>query len=58
MNIHELNSRSAAFTQSILQKAKTEQPQEEEVEEVTTSLTDTNQTFDLDKIPKKNEISY
>jgi hypothetical protein len=57
MNIHELNNRSAAFTQSILQKVKIEQPQEE-VEEVTTSLTDTNQTFDLDKIPKKNEISY
>lgn len=57
MNIRELNSRSVAFTQSILQKAKTEQFQEE-VEEVTTSLTDTNQTFDFDKIPKKNEIVY
>lgn len=57
MNVHELNRRSAAFTQSILQQAQA-QKQEEEVEEVTTSLTDTTQTFDLDKIQKKNEISY
>jgi len=55
MNIRELNKRSESFTQTILEKAKMLKEQEE-IEEVTTSSTDTTQTFDFGEIPQKKRL--
>lgn len=56
MNIRELNRKSENFTQNILEQAKVLQ-QQDEIEEVTTSATDTSQTFDLGDIQPKKRLS-
>lgn len=56
MNVHDLNKRSDAFTKSIFDQAKNLQ-NENEIEEVTTSSTDTSQTYDFDNVPRQKVIT-
>lgn len=52
MNMPDLNRQNEMFTESLLQRAK-KQKMDEEIDEVTTSTTDTNVSYDLGDIPNR-----
>jgi hypothetical protein len=56
MNVRDLNKKSEIFTKSIHDQAKSLQD-EQEIEEVTTSSTDTSQSFDFVNVPHQKIIT-
>jgi len=53
MNMPDLNRQNNAFTESLLQRAKMLQKNDDDIDEVTTSTTDTNTSYDLGDIPNR-----
>ena len=57
MNLPDLNRQNESFTRSLLQKAKVlQQKNDNEIDEVTTSTTDTNMSYDLGDIPSGKKM--